>query len=293
VKAVDDVSFFIRKGEIFGLVGESGCGKSTLGKVTLRLLEPTEGEVLFQGVRIGDLDPQKMRQLRRSMQMIFQDPQASLNPRMTIHSIIARPMKIFGLLNSKNSRQEMSILLEKVGLNRDDLDRFPHQLSGGQQQRVGIARALSLNPKFLVLDEPTSSLDVSIQAQITNLLMQLRADFELSYLFISHNLSLVKFISHRIAVMYMGKLVEIADKRELYKNTAHPYSQALISAIPRLNPYEQKERTILQGTTSSAVSFLEGCRFRPRCRYAKTACELEPKLLEIAPQHYAACHLFR
>ena len=292
VRAVDDVSFFIKKGNILGLVGESGCGKSTLGKVILRLLEPTEGKVLFQGVEICDLAPPAMRQLRRSMQIIFQDPQASLNPRMTIHDIIARPMRIFGLVSSKNIREEVSVLLEKVGLSGDDLDRFPHELSGGQQQRVGIARALSLNPKFLVLDEPTSALDVSIQSQITNLLIELGVDFELSYLFISHNLPLVEFISQHIAVMYLGKIVELSDKKELYKNTAHPYSQALISAIPRLNPLEQKERIILPVTASGALSFSEGCRFRPRCRHAKTACESEPELVEIAPQHYVACHLF-
>jgi oligopeptide/dipeptide ABC transporter ATP-binding protein len=201
-------------------------------------------------------------------------------------------MRIFGLASSKNSREQVSVLLKKVGLSGDDLDRFPHELSGGQQQRVGIARALSLNPKFLVLDEPTSALDVSIQSQITNLLIELGVDFELSYLFISHNLPLVEFISQQIAVMYLGKIVELSDKKELYQNTAHPYSQALISAIPRLNPHEQKERIILPVTTSGELSFSAGCRFRPRCRHAKTVCESEPELVEIAPQHYVACHLF-
>jgi len=291
VKAVDDVSFFIRRGEIFGLVGESGCGKSTLGKVILRLLEPTAGEIFFQGLRMSDLESKEMRELRKSMQMIFQDPQASLNPRMTVYDIVSRPLKTFGLLNSKSSEEQIFVLLEKVGLQEDDMDRFPYELSGGQQQRVGIARALCLNPQFLVLDEPTSSLDVSIQSQIVNLLMQLHSDFGLSYLFISHNLSLIKFVSQRIAVMYLGKIVELADKRELFQNIAHPYTRALISAIPTVTRNVQRERTILQGTTSSAMSFTEGCRFRSRCCHVQKICNSEPQLVEIATRHYVACHL--
>ncbi len=293
LKAVDDVSFSIGEAEVFGLVGESGCGKSTLAKVILRLLEPTGGDILFQGVRINDLTPNQLRSFRKNMQIVFQDPQASLNPRMTVYDIIMRPMKIFGMLNSKNSREEIIILLEKVGLGREHLDCYPHELSGGQQQRVGIARALSLNPKLLILDEPTSSLDVSIQSQITNLLLQLHCDNKMSYLFVSHNLSLIRFISQRVAVMYLGKIVELADKRDLYGRTAHPYTQALISAIPRLTTNRKKERIILQGAASIAIGrLLQGCRFRPRCSYAQKICEREPPLRQIAPQHWVACHLF-
>jgi oligopeptide/dipeptide ABC transporter ATP-binding protein len=293
LKAVDDVSFSIGKGDIFGLVGESGCGKSTLGKVILRLLEPTEGDIYFQGERINDLAPNQLKKIRRNMQIIFQDPQASLNPRMTVYQIITRPMKIFGMLEPGNSQEKALNLAEKVGLKESHLDCYPHELSGGQQQRVGIARALSLNPRLLVLDEPTSSLDVSIQSQITNLLLQLHDDFNLSYLFISHNLSLIKFISQRIAVMYLGRIVELADKKDLFQNMVHPYTRALFSAIPRITRDGLKDRIILQGSTTSARgSLLKGCRFKSRCPYVEPICESEPDLREVASNHFAACHLF-
>jgi oligopeptide/dipeptide ABC transporter ATP-binding protein len=225
------------------------------------------------------------------MQFIFQDPMASLNPRMTTQEIIERPMKIYGLLNVKKPREEILHLLEKVGLMEDHLDSYPHELSGGQQQRVGIARALGLNTQLLVLDEPTSSLDVSVQSQIINLLLGLHDEFRLSYLFISHNLSLIRFTSHRIGVMYLGKIVELADKRDLFDHTAHPYTQALLSAIPRVTRRGQSKRIILRGSTPSATHLLEGCRFRTRCLFNKEICESEPELREIAPHHYAACHI--
>ncbi len=292
LKAVDDVSFSISKGEIFGLVGESGCGKSTLGKIILRLVEPTEGEILYQGEKIDELMPRELRNLRKNMQIVFQDPLASLNPRMTIHQIIERPMKVYGLLNNKNSREQISTFLERVGLVEDHLNCYPHELSGGQQQRVGIARALSLRPQFLVLDEPTSSLDVSIQSQILNLLIKLHSEFKLSYLFISHNLSVIRFLSQRIAVMYLGKIVEMADKRELFEHSVHPYTQALFSAIPRLTHKGLGKRIILQGTTPIAVNLPPGCRFRTRCHYEQEICQSEPELHEITSHHYVACHLF-
>ena len=291
MKPVDDVSFSIQNGEIFGLVGESGCGKSTLGKVILRLLEPTGGEIIFQGKKINNLPSEEMRLLRRNMQIIFQDPLASLNPRMTIQEIMERPMKAYGLLNVKDQREETLTLVEKVGLNEDHLSFYPHELSGGQQQRVGIARALSLHPQFLILDEPTSALDVSIQSQIINLLMQLQDEFKLSYLFISHNLSLIRFMSKRIAAMYLGKIMELADKRELYEHTAHPYTQALLSAIPKLTREKRGKRIILQGSTPSIMNLPLGCRFRTRCLHSQKICESEPKLHEIAPYHFVACHL--
>lgn len=292
LKAVDDVSFSISKGEIFGLVGESGCGKSTVGKMTLRLVEPTGGEILYQGEKIDELMPREVRNLRKNMQIVFQDPLASLNPRMTIHQIIERPMKVHGLLNDKNSREQVLTLLERVGLVEDHLNCYPHELSGGQQQRVGIARALSLRPQFLVLDEPTSSLDVSIQSQIINLLIKLHSEFKLSYLFISHNLSVIRFLSQRIAVMYLGRIVEMADKRELFEHSVHPYTQALFSAIPRLTHKGLRKRIILQGTTPIAVNLPPGCRFRARCQHEQEICQSEPELQELTSHHYVACHRF-
>ena len=295
LKAVDDVSFTIGKGEIFGLVGESGCGKSTLGKVILRLLEPTEGEIFFQGRLINDLLPNETRKIRKDMQIVFQDPQASLNPRMTIQEIIARPMKIFDVLDSRNPRQELLNLLEKVGLKEDHLDCYPHELSGGQQQRVGIARALGLNPQLLVLDEPTSSLDVSIQSQIINLLMQLRSDFNLSYLFISHNLSLIEFISHRVAVMYLGRIVEVASRTELYTNPLHPYTISLLSAVPIPDPVVEstRKRIILHGNVPSPLNPPPGCSFHPRCPQATDQCSKKaPELRNVGNEeakHLVAC----
>ena len=291
MKPVDNVSFSILNGEIFGLVGESGCGKSTLGKVILRLLEPTGGEIFFRGKKINDLPTEEMRFLRKNMQIIFQDPLASLNPRMTVQEIMERPMKVYGWFNIKDQREEMLALLEKVGLNEDHLSCYPHELSGGQQQRVGIARALTLHPQFLVLDEPTSALDVSIQSQIINLLMQLQDEFKLSYLFISHNLSLIRFMSKTIAAMYLGKIMELSDKKELYEHTAHPYTQALLSAVPKLTREKLGKRIILQGSTPSIMNLPTGCRFRTRCLYSQKICESEPELHEIAPHHFVACHL--
>jgi oligopeptide/dipeptide ABC transporter ATP-binding protein len=291
VKAVDGISFYVKKGEVFGLVGESGCGKSTISKMILRLLEPTEGDISFQGKRLNDLSPNKMRKVRQNMQMIFQDPQASLNPRMKVHTIITRPMKVFNSVAAKNLTQEALRLLEKVGLKKDDLYRYPHQFSGGQQQRIGIARALGLRPKFLILDEPTSALDVSIQCQIIDLLQELRAELDLSYLFISHDLSLIKLVSQRTAVMYLGKIMELSDTSELFKYPAHPYTQTLISAIPRLDPLKKKkDRMRIQSSTSTVSGLLTGCLFMPRCRYADESCKTEPVLQKIAPGHYAACH---
>jgi oligopeptide/dipeptide ABC transporter ATP-binding protein len=293
LKAVDDVSLSIQHAEIFGLVGESGCGKSTFGKVILRLLEPTAGEIFFLGKKINSLADNEMRTLRRKMQIIFQDPLAALNPRMKIQEIIERPMKVHGLFDSKEQSKQILDLLEMVGLQEDHLDCFPHELSGGQQQRVGIARALSLSPQFLVLDEPTSSLDVSIQSQIINLLLRLHDELKLSYFFISHNLSLIRLVSNRIAIMYLGKIVELADKRELFEHTAHPYTKALFSAIPRLTNKGLGKRIILPGGTLSAVNLPTGCRFRTRCYAVQKNCDSEPELHEIAPHHYVACHLFR
>ena len=290
VRAVDDVSFFIGRGEIFGLVGESGSGKSTLGKVVLRLLEPTAGEIIFEGKRINDLSPGEMRLTRRSMQMVFQDPMASLNPRMPVKRILERPLQNFGLLR-ENSNGFIRSLLERVGMGAGHLDCYPHELSGGQQQRVGIARALSLHPKLVVLDEPTSSLDVSVQSQIVKLLLQLQDELRLSYLFISHNLSLVRFMSHRIAVMYLGRILEMADGRELFEKAAHPYTRALISAIPGLGKTLHK-RIILEGSTPHAANLNNDCRFRTRCSYAAEVCKSDPDLKEISPHHFVACHLF-
>lgn len=291
VKAVDGVSFNIREGEIFGLVGESGCGKSTLSKVILRLIEPTVGDIIFKGTRLNDLGPEEMRKTRKDIQMIFQDPLASLNPRMTIHNIITRPMKIYNGATEKELEQELLTLLERVGLNKYATHLYPHQFSGGQLQRVGIARALGLKPKFLILDEPTSALDVSIQYQIIELLLELRENLNLSYLFISHDLSLVKLISQRTAVMYMGRVVELADTKELFKNPAHPYTQTLIDAIPRINFQNKKTEIDLNPNISNTSEFLDGCRFFKRCRHATKQCTTESEMKMIGPGHYVQCHM--
>lgn len=291
VKAVDDISFGIKEGEIFGLVGESGCGKSTLSKVILRLLEPTEGEIIFRGTRLNDLSPENMRMTRKYIQMIFQDPLASLNPRMTIHKIITRPMKIFKDAKEEELNQEVESLLEKVGLNKYASNLYPHQFSGGQLQRIGIARALGLKPKFLILDEPTSALDVSIQYQIIELLLELRKELNLTYLFISHDLSLVKLISQRTAVMYKGQVVELADTKELFRNPVHPYTQTLIDAIPQITFRKKKKRAELKLNASGTSDTHAGCRFFERCQHATKQCTTTPELKMIGPGHYLQCHL--
>jgi len=291
VKAVDDVSFFINKGETLGLVGESGCGKTTTGRTILRLYEPTGGKIFYDG---QDITHVKMLPYRRKMHIVFQDPYASLNPRMTIGDIIGEPIDIHKLTKSKKERTEKIMdLLEKVGLNSEHANRFPHEFSGGQRQRVGIARALAVDPEFVVCDEPVSALDVSIQAQIINMFEELQEEMGLTYLFIAHDLSVVKHISNRIGVMYLGKLVELADSYELVFHSVHPYTKSLISAIPVPDPNtcRTSKRIILEGDVPSPLNPPSGCRFRTRCPYADKLCaEEEPKFREVGSGHFAACH---
>jgi len=291
IRAVDGVDFFVRKGETLGLVGESGCGKTTVARCILRLIEPTAGEIYFEGQNILKLDEKTMKKYRRHMQIVFQDPFASLNPREKIISIVSEPLVIHGW--PKNELQERVIeLLNMVGLGKEHLYKFPHELSGGQRQRVCIARALALNPKFIVLDEPTSSLDTSVQAQILNLLKKLQSNLGHSYLFISHNLSVIKFISNRVAVMYLGKIIESADTKELFTYPLHPYTQTLLSSILVPDPDFPRKRVHILGEISSVVTSLTGCRFYPRCQYAKPICkEKEPNLIKVKENHFVACHL--
>ncbi|NLM97069.1 MAG: dipeptide ABC transporter ATP-binding protein [Halanaerobiaceae bacterium] len=293
VKAVDDVSFYIREGETLGLVGESGCGKSTTGAVILRLLDATDGEVIFGGKDILALNRREMREIRKEMQIIFQDPYASLNPRMTVEEIVGEPLVIHKMVSSKKEKKEKVVeLLENVGLTADQMSRFPHEFSGGQRQRIGIARALAVGPKLIIADEPVSALDVSIQAQVINLLQELQEEFGLTYLFIAHDLSVVKHISNRVAVMYLGKIVEITGKYDLYDNPLHPYTRSLLSAIPLPEPGKKKERIILEGDVPSPVDPPAGCHFHPRCPMAKDICrEKTPVLKEYTPGHFASCHL--
>lgn len=295
VKAVDDVSFEIKKGETLGLVGESGCGKTTTGRAIIKLYEPTDGQIIYNGVDITRFNQGKMAPYRRKMQMIFQDPYASLDPRMTVGDIIGESIDIHKLMAGKERTERVQYLLERVGLNSEHANRYPHEFSGGQRQRIGIARALAVEPEFIIADEPISALDVSIQAQVVNMLEELQDDLGLTYLFIAHDLSMVKHISTRVGVMYLGKMVEIAESSELYKNPLHPYTQALLSAIPIPDPdqSEAKERIVLEGEIPSPINPPSGCRFRNRCKYATAKCaEQEPELKDIGGGHKVACHLY-
>ncbi len=303
VKAVDDVSFYVREGETLGLVGESGCGKTTAGRTILRLYEPTGGKVFWKSrllakdggetrVNLAEMDRAQMKLIRREIAMIFQDPINSLNPRMTVGDIIAEPMVIHGQYEKGKSDAVIANLLERVGLRQDHLRRYPHEFSGGQRQRIGIARSLSLNPRLVICDEPVSALDVSIQAQTLNLLQDLQKDFNLAYLFVAHDLSVVQHISNRVAVMYVGKMAEMADAEELYMYPLHPYTEALMSAVPKADPKHVSERIVMQGDVADPSNPPSGCYFHPRCRYAKDICkEKNPEFRELKHDHFVACHL--
>lgn len=292
VKAVDDVSFFVRKGETLGLVGESGCGKTTVGRTMLRLIEPTSGAVTFEGRDVFSMKPRELKIARRDMQIIFQDPYASLDPRVPIGESVMEGLHIHHIGTPKERMDIMLETLKKVGLETYHSRRYPHEFSGGQRQRIGIARALALRPRFIICDEPVSALDVSIQSQVLNILKDLQAEFGLTYLFIAHNLSVVEHVSNRVAVMYLGKMVEMTSREELFRNPLHPYTQALMSAIPVPNPRLKRQRTILKGDVPSPLNPPKGCRFHPRCPVAIERCaHEEPPFVEVSPDHWAACHL--
>lgn len=295
VKAVDDVSFGIKRGETLGLVGESGCGKTTCGRTVLKLYEPTDGSIIYNGEDITKFSGSQMLDYRRKMQIIFQDPYASLDARMTVGDIVGESIDIHKLMGKKERNERIQFLLNKVGLNSEHANRYPHEFSGGQRQRIGIARALAVQPEFIVCDEPISALDVSIQAQVVNMLEELQDDLGLTYLFIAHDLSMVKHISNRVGVMYLGKMVELAESNELYSHPMHPYTQALLSAIPIPDPdaADGRKRIVLEGEIPSPIDPPPGCRFRKRCRYAKPICaEKDPEFKDLGGNHYVACHLF-
>jgi len=292
VRAVDGVTLTINEGETLGLVGESGCGKSTVGRAILRLIEPTEGRILVEGRDITRLSSASLRPYRRQMQIIFQDPFSSLNPRMTVGDIVGEPLSTHGIASGRDRAERVAKLFDRVGLTRAQMQNYPHQFSGGQRQRIGIARALALNPKLIVCDEPVSALDVSIQAQVINLLMDLQRELKLSYLFISHNLAVVEHISHRIAVMYLGKIVEYADRTTIFTKPGHPYTEALLAAIPVPDPKVRRKAKTVQGDVPSPVNPPSGCAFHTRCPYAVDRCKAEtPLLREISPRQFVACHL--